>query len=109
MCCFNMLGAWLSNQQIFEQQRHLSEQQLRVYVLQERGISMRTNAATLDAPTTSSPSSTLPTEAARRTAFREDFTPELVYNLPMMIRPDAYPCGVQQTAAIECFHMSGEG
>ncbi|EIE20145.1 carotenoid oxygenase [Coccomyxa subellipsoidea C-169] len=44
---------------------------------QDRGASVRADAATLEAPTTSSAPSTYPTEAARRTAFREDFTPEL--------------------------------
>lgn len=50
----------------------------RVIVLQERRASIRVDAATLDAPTISSAPTTLPTEAAMRTAFSEEFTPELV-------------------------------
>jgi len=46
-------------------------------MLQGRGLSTRAEAATLDA-TTSSSASTLPSEAARRTAFTEEFTPEVV-------------------------------
>ena len=49
--------------------------------VQGRSMDVRADAATLDAPTSSptdAATSSYPTEAARRTAFSEDFTPELV-------------------------------
>ena len=40
--------------------------------------STKTMAATMEAPSALSTSQTYPTEAARKTAFSEDLTPELV-------------------------------
>ena len=49
--------------------------------MQARTTDVKASAATLDAPVSSPPGAAAdgyPTEAARRTAFSEEFTPELV-------------------------------
>jgi hypothetical protein len=64
--------------------------------VQARGMDVKADAATLDAPTASprdASRSSYPTEAARRTAFSEDFTPELVCSQsPPACTPTHAPC-----------------
>ena len=56
--------------------------------------STRTMAATMEAPSAPSTSETYPTEAARRTAFSEELTPELVRmsSMPTRLAQDSLYC-----------------
>ena len=55
--------------------------------------STRTMAATMEAPPAPDTSQSYPTEAARRTAFSNDMTPELVRLPFMLFHVSAYACG----------------